>query len=77
MFIWVILIPLIDIPIHTFQYLTLKNNKDENVHRFALSALRGELLERERKRDKSLTEKLSEKVNHRFIDLKHFYHKKT
>ena len=27
-------------------------NKDENVHRFALSAIRGELLEREREREK-------------------------
>ena len=26
----------------------LEFNKDENVHRFALSAIRGELLERER-----------------------------
>ena len=29
-----------------------QNNKDENAHRFALSAIRGELLERERERDR-------------------------
>ena len=27
-------------------------NKDENVHKFALSAIRGELLEREREKEK-------------------------
>ena len=31
---------------------TLHLNKDENVHRFALSGIRGELLEGERERDK-------------------------
>ena len=30
----------------------LQCNRDENVHRFALSELRGELLERERKRER-------------------------
>ena len=30
----------------------LKNNKDENVHRFALSAIRGKLLKRERETEK-------------------------
>ena len=30
-------------------------NKNKNVQRFALSAIRGELLERERERQKSLT----------------------
>ena len=29
-----------------------QNNKDENVHRFAISAIRGELLERERERER-------------------------
>ena len=29
-------------------------NKDKNVHRFALSAIRGELLERERERGKEI-----------------------
>ena len=29
-----------------------ENNKDKNVHRFALSAIRGELLEREREIEK-------------------------
>ena len=28
------------------------NNKDENVHRFALNALRGEILERERESER-------------------------
>ena len=32
-------------------------NKDENVHRFALSAIRGELLERERGREKKKRER--------------------
>ena len=48
---------------HAYNYLSNKGlllcrlywiliiNKDENVHRFALRAIRGELLERERKRD--------------------------
>ena len=31
--------------------LILQNNKDENVHRFVISALRGELLGRERKKE--------------------------
>ena len=31
---------------------SLLKNKDETVHRFALSALRGELLEREREKDR-------------------------
>ena len=29
-----------------------KSNKDENAHRFALSAIRWEILERERKRER-------------------------
>jgi hypothetical protein len=32
--------------------LTIKQNKDENDNRFALSGLRGELLEKERERDR-------------------------
>ena len=32
-------------------YVERKRNKDENVHRFALSAKRGKLLERERERE--------------------------
>ena len=31
--------------------ISFKSNKDENVHRFALSAIRGEILERERERE--------------------------
>ena len=32
------------------QPITLNKNKDKNVHKFALSAIRGELLEREREK---------------------------
>ena len=40
-----------------------KKNKDENFHRFALSATRGELLERERnERKKRKTEKERKKL---------------
>ena len=37
---------------HFIMLLDLKKNKDENVHRFALSAIRGKLLEREKKRER-------------------------
>ena len=33
------------------EVLKHRENKDENVHRFALSAIRGELLEREREKE--------------------------
>ena len=36
--------------IHHHDFCTYLRNKDENVQRFALSAIRGELLERERER---------------------------
>ena len=32
------------------KYVFLDKNKDENVHRFVLSAIRGEILDRERER---------------------------
>ena len=32
----------------------ITKNKDEKVHRFSLSAIRGELLERKRERDKKI-----------------------
>ena len=32
--------------------ILLPHNKDENVHRFALSAIRGDLLEREREKER-------------------------
>ena len=35
-----------------FKRLKKEVNKDENVHRFALSVIRGELLDRERKRER-------------------------
>ena len=36
---------------------TLYNNKDKNIHRVALNAIRGELLERERERKKEREKK--------------------
>ena len=38
-------------------------NKDENVYRFVLSAIRGKLLERERKKERQ-KEKKTERKNH-------------
>ena len=40
-----------------------KINKDENVHRFALSAIREELLERERGRAKAVIKFSSKSIN--------------
>jgi hypothetical protein len=39
-----------------------QSNKDENVHRFALSALRGELLERERVRERESKQQIINKI---------------
>ena len=44
--------------------------KDENVHRFALSAIRGELLERERERRERKRERERERERERYCDKK-------
>ena len=45
-------------------------NKDENAHRFALSAIRGEFLEIERERERERLTNNNQNLNHRYIPLR-------